>query len=216
MKKRILALALVLVMACTTLTGCVKVVPLNAASNSADINGQDDDFNAQAYIDGMFQSKAVPALKAKAVDFTTLMTEAKGDLDTVGAKYGRRSQESSPYNFIVKGTATVEEIKTELRAGYVTLKIKGYTGNAVVKMACGPVFKGTSTRDSIESIKFEDFKNQVTFAALSTAIHTNLTKNLFSKIKVSELKGKTIDFYGTFANEQSSEIWLTPFEITAK
>jgi len=216
MKKRILALALVVALACTMLTGCVKVVSLNAASNSTDINGEDDDFNAQAYIDGMFQTKAVPAMKTKAVDFTTLMTAAKGDLSTVGDKYGRRSQASSPYNFVIKGTATVTEVHTELRAGYVTLKVTGYTGDTVVKMATGPVFKGTSTRDSIESIKFEDFKNQVTYAALSTAIHSNLTKNLFSKIKVSDLKGKTIDFYGTFVNEQSSEIWMTPFEITAK
>lgn len=216
MKKRILALALVFALACTTLTGCVKVVSLNAASDSNNTTGTDENFNAQAYIDGIFQSKAVPALKEKAVDFTKLMTEANGDLSKVGDKYGRHTEATSPYNFVVKGTATVTEVKTELRTGYVVLKVNGYTGKAVVKMAVGPVFKGTSIRDSIESIKFDDFRNQVTFAALSTAIHKNLTKNLFTKVKASELKGKTIDFYGTFTSDQSSEIWMTPFEITAK
>lgn len=216
MKKRILALALAFVLICTTFTGCVTVVSLNAASGPANLNGKDDNFDAQAYIDSMFESKAVPALKEKAVDFAKLMTEANGDLSKVGDKYGRRAEAGSPYNFVVKGTATVTDVKTDLRAGYVVLKVNGYTGNAVVKMAVGPVFKGTTTRDSIEVLKFENFKNQVTYAALSTAIHKDLTKELFTKIKASELKGKTIDFYGTFSSEQNSEIWMTPFDITAK
>ena len=214
MKKRILAIVLVLALAGAALTGCVKVVPLT--SSSPEGGAAEGEGDAESYINGMFQKEAVPALKKKAVDFVQLMTEAKGDLKMVGDKYGRHAEASSPYNFTVKGTATVEEVKTELRAGYLVLKVKGYTGDAVVKLAVGPVFKGTSTRDSIEAIKFDDYKNQVTFAALSTAIHKNITENVISKVKVSELKGKTIDFYGTFADEQASEILITPVEITVK
>nr|WP_319489182.1 DUF2291 domain-containing protein [uncultured Caproiciproducens sp.] len=214
MKKRILAITLILALACAALTGCVKVVPLTASSTAG--GAAEGEGDAETYINGMFQKEAVPALKKKAVDFSKLMTEANGDLKTVVEKYGRHSEASSPYNFTVKGTATVEEAKTDLRAGYLVLKVTGYTGDAAVKMAVGPVFKGTSTRDSIEAIKFDDYKNQVTFAALSSAIHKNIAENVISKVKVNDLKGKTIDFYGTFANEQSDEILITPFEITVK
>ncbi len=213
MKKRILALILTLAAACAALTGCVKVVPLTSGTANSTAEGEQ---SAQSYIEGMFQKEAVPALKKKAIDFTKLMTEANGDLKTVGEKYGRRADASSPYNFTVKGTATVKEVKTDLRAGYIVLKVNGYTGNAVVKMAVGPVFKGTSTRDSIDAIKFDDYENQVAFAELSTAIHKKITQTVFSKIKAADLMGKTIDFYGTFADEKTDEILITPFEITVK
>jgi predicted lipoprotein len=219
MRKRILAVILATVLLCATFTGCVKVVPLNSsgsASGSGNVNGTSADFDAQAYIKGVFQSKAVPELEKKAVDFTTLMTESKGDFSTVGAKYGQRADANSIYNFIVKGSAKVDDVKTELRAGYIVLKVDGYTGTVPVKMQVGPVFKGTSLRDSISFLKFDDFRNQVTFAALSTALHKQITDDLFSKIKPADLKGKTIEFSGTFANDGSGEILITPFELKTK
>jgi len=217
MRKRILAVILATLLLCAVLTGCVKVVPLTSGGTaSGDVNGDDDSFDAQAYIKGMFQTKAVPELEKKAVEFSTFMTESKGDFSTVGTKYGQRADANSMYNFVIKGTASVEEVKTELRAGYIVLKVNGYTGSTPVKVQVGPVFKGTSLRDSISSIKFDDFKNQVTFAALSTALHKQITEDLFTKIKPADLKGKTIDFYGTFANDGSGEILITPFELKIK
>lgn len=219
--KRILAVILVMVLSCAALIGCVKVVPLNSSgssSGSGNVNGTAANFDAQAYIKGMFESKAVPELEKKAVDFTALMTESNGDFSKVGAKYGQHADANSPYNFVVKGTAKVDDVKTELRAGYIVLKVDGYSGTAAVKMQVGPVFKGTSLRDSISMIKFDDFRNQVTFAALSTALHKQITEDLFSKVKPADLKGKTIEFFGTFTvpDDSSPDILITPFELKIK
>ena len=219
MKKRICALALVLITLCLALTGCVKVVPLNSGAsgtNTGDTKGTDENFDAAAFISKNFGSKFVPELEKNAVDFTALMKESGGKLDTVGKKYGHRATADSSYNYVVKGTAKVDEIKTELRAGYVTLKFDGYTGSEPVQLQVGPVFKGTALRDSIPSIKFDDFRNQVTYAAISTELHKYVTQKVLPGSKPADWKGKAIEFEGAFADDGSGTIVITPFELKVK
>lgn len=216
MGKRLFAIALIFAVLCTAVTGCVKVVPLNSegtASNTGNTVGTDENFDASAYIAKNFQSQFVPELDRSAVDFAALMQEANGDLDSVGEKYGRKATSGGSYNFVVKGTAEVREVNTQLRAGYMALKIDGYAGDEPVQMQVGPVFKGTSLRDSIPSIKFDDFRNQVTYANLSTEVHKYITQTIFAQIKADGLKGKTIEFSGTFANDGSGTIAITPYKL---
>lgn len=218
MKKRILLVSLTCALILSMFSGCIKVVSLdnkgNTSGSSAVASG---DFDADAYVKKVWDSQAVPELKGKAVELKDLLTEANGDISKLGDKYGKRAQqEGSSWNFVVKGTATVKSVNTESRAGFVEITLDGYTGAEVLKLQVGPVFKGTSTRDSLDMIKFDDYKNQVAYAALSNSIHKYLTDNMISKIDLKSLQGKSIDFSATFTYQTKDELLLTPYEITVK
>jgi len=216
MTKRIVVALIVAALVIIGLASSVTVVPISTASTVGNVDVNSDDFNPQTYIDSIFESEALPVLKENAFDLAEVMTAAGGDMKSAGEKYGIRADSGNAYNFLIKGTATVTEVDTSLRAGYAILTIDGYTGSETFKMQVGPVFKGTSIRDCMPMIKFDDFKNQVVYANLSTAIHTNLSANLFTAIDASTLAGKTIEFYGAFTDSGTSQILITPFSIEVK
>ncbi|MEI8200894.1 MAG: DUF2291 domain-containing protein [Eubacteriales bacterium] len=216
MTKRIVIALIAAALVILILAINVTVVPINSGSTVGNVDVNSENFDPQAYIDSIFQTEAVPVLKDKAIDINEVMTAANGDLKSVGEKYGVRADSGNAYNFLVKGTAAVKEVNTSLRAGYAILTLDGYTGSETFKMQVGPVFKGTAIRDCMPMIKFDDFKNQVVYANLATAIHVNLSANLFKTIDASTLAGKTIEFYGAFTDNGSTEIVITPFAIEVK
>ncbi len=213
MTKRIVVALIVVALAIVALATSVTVVPINSTSTEGNVDVNSDNFDPQAYIDSMFQTEAIPVLKEKAVDLVEVLTAAKGDVKSVGDKYGVRADSGNAYNFLVKGTATVKEVNTSLRAGYAMLTLDGYTGPETFKMQVGPVFKGTAVRDVMPMIKFDEFKNQVVYANLSTAVHANISANLFKTIDASTLTGKKIEFYGAFTDNGNSVLLITPFAL---
>ncbi len=216
MKKRIVislaATALVILALATNVT----VVPIGAGSTAGNADVNSDNFDPQVFIDSIFQNEAVPILKNNAVELNEIFLAANGDLKSAGEKYGIRADAGNAYNFLVKGTATVNEVNTELRVGYAIITVDGYTGSETFKIQVGPVFRGTSIRDCMPMIKFDDFKNQVIYAELATAIHVNISNHLFSAIDINGLEGKTIEFYGALTDHGGSEIVITPFALEIK
>jgi len=69
------------------LTGCVKVVEIG---HEDEITGNVR-FDAASNVEEIWASKAVPELKEKAVELTTLLQESNGDLKSLAGKYGRYS-----------------------------------------------------------------------------------------------------------------------------
>lgn len=216
MTKRIVVAFVVVVLAIVALASSVTVVPINSNSTAGNVDVNSENFDPQAYIDSMFQTEAVPVLKENAVDLAEVLTAAKGDLKSVGEKYGVRAGSGNAYNFLVKGQVTVQEANTTLRAGYMIVTLDGYTGSEKLKMQIGPVFKGTSVRDVMPMIKFEEFKNQVVYANLGTAVNANIGANLLGSTDANTLVGQSIEFYGAFTDSGSTDLLITPFAIEAK
>lgn len=213
MKKRFLILCLIgALMTSSIMTGCVKIVKVGEeAQLTQDSSSKATDISAK------WESDIAPELKEKAVDIVSLLTEAKGDISSVGSKYAKKSQGTDgKLNFTVKGTGTVESVNTESRAGYIQIKLSGYTGQETIKIQAGPVFKGTSVRDSSNVIKLDDYKNQVDYAAVSTNINNKILQTTLKDLDVASLKGKQIDFIGCFTLDKSSELLITPIEIKVK
>ncbi len=196
----------------TLMTGCVKIVK---AGSEAQLT--QDSSSKAVDISTKWEADIVPELKGKAVDIASLLTEAKGDISSVGSKYAKKSQGTDgKLNFTVKGTGTVESVNTESRAGYIQIKLSGYTGQEVIKLQVGPVFKGTAVRDSSNVIKLDDYKNQVDYAAVSTNINDKISKTTLKDLDSASLKGKQIDFAGCFTFDKQNELLITPIEIKAK
>lgn len=197
----------------SSMAGCAKVVKIGEEGK---LTGEVK-FNAGEDMSQIWDSKALPELTGKAVDLATLFKEANGDLKSVAAKYGRYSMGTSgELNYTVKGTGTVTEVNTEKKAGYMIVSVDGYTGPMIVKVQVGPVFLGTAVRDSLTIIKFEDYKNQVDYAAVSQSIHSIIQKNVISNNDPVSLKDKKIEFTGCFTADKKDQILITPVVLTAK
>jgi predicted lipoprotein len=197
----------------STITGCMKVVKIGEEYK---LTGETV-FNAGDNIAGIWDSAAIPELTEKAVDLSTLLTESNGDLNSLADKYGKYSMGTSgELNYVVKGTAIVKEVNIEKKNGYVEVTLNDYTGPMVIRLQVGPVFKGSSIRDSLDLIKFEDYKNQVDYAAVSQSIHDLIKSTIIDKIDLSSLQGKEIEFTGCFTVGKEEVISITPVDLVVK
>lgn len=213
MKKRMLALGLVLAFTASTLTGCVKVVKIG---EEAQYTGKTE-FNAGDNVAEIWESMALPELKEKAVELKDFLTEAKGDLKSLVDKYGKYSMGTSgEINYVVKGTGTVEEVNQEKKAGYMTVKLDDYDGAEEIKLQIGSVYKGSSIRDSLDIIKFGDYTNQQDWAAVSQSINKLVDEKVIQPADPSSLEGKSISFTGAFTANDNTQVLITPVELEVK
>ena len=215
MKKRVISLVTALILAASafSMTGCVKVVKIGEEGK---LTG-DVEFNAGDNVANIWDSKALPELEGKAVDITQFLEESGGDLKSLVDKYGKYSMGTSgEINYAVKGTAVVEEVNQEKKAGYMVVKPEGYGGDVVIKLQIGSVYKGSSVRDSLDFIKFGDYKNQQEWAAVSQSFHDIIDATVVKAAEPETLQGKTIEFTGTFTANKDDEILITPVKLTVK
>ncbi|MDD3172293.1 MAG: DUF2291 domain-containing protein [Herbinix sp.] len=213
MKKRFLVLLMATALLVSSMTGCMKIIKIGEEGKYTG----EVEFNAGDDVAGIWDSAALPELTEKAVDLTTLLTEANGELKSVADKYGKYSMGTSgELNYTVKGTATVKEVNTEKKAGYMVVTLDGYTGPIIIELQIGTVFKGSAVRDSLKIIKFEDYKNQVDYAAVSQSIHQIIQTSIIDKIDLASITGKQIEFTGCFTVDKEDMILITPVVLTVK
>lgn len=217
MKKRMIALALTLTLAASTLlTGCgiVKVVKIGEEGKYTG----DVEFNAGDDVEAIWEESALPEMNENAVDLKEFLEESNGDLTALADEYGKYSMgDSGELSYVVKGSGTVEEVNTQSQAGYMAIKLDGYNGTEVIKIQIGPVYKGSSVRDSLSFIKFGDYKNQEQWAAVSQSINEVVAKDVVEPAKPDSLQGKTISFVGAFTvSTGSSDVLITPVVLEAE
>lgn len=211
MKKRILALTLALAMVFGT-TGCIKVVKIG---EEGALTGEVK-FSATDSVAEMWDA-AVENIEEKAVELPTFLEEANGDLSSLVDQYGKYSMGTSgAISYAVKGTGVVEEVNQEKKAGYMTVKLDGYEGPEVVKIQIGSIYKGSSTRDTLDIVNFGDFTNQQEWAAISQELHTLIDTNVIQPLNPANLQGKTVEFVGTFTVDGNDELLITAIKMEAK
>lgn len=211
--KKIFVLFIAAALAISSMTGCAKVVKIGEEGK---LTGEQQ-FNAGKDVSGIWDSKILPELTGKAVDLATFYKEANGKLASLANKYGKYSMGTSgTLNYTVKGTGTVQEVDTKSKAGFMLVTVDGYTGPIVTKIQIGTVYLGTAIRDSLSIIKFEDYKNQVDYAAVSQSIHKTIQDTVINKIDLTKIKGKKIDFTGCFTVDNDKEILITPVVLNVK
>ncbi len=81
---------------------------------------------ASKFVDPIWSSKLLPAFDEKAQDIAKILPEIRADPEAAGQKYGRR-EATNPYNYMVKGTGQVTEIKSESQAGTAISKFRDST-----------------------------------------------------------------------------------------
>ncbi len=214
MKKKI-CVALMLVLVTATSTGCVKVVKTgeeSALTGASEFNAGDDVAN-------FWDTTMLPEMEGKAAELSDVLTNAAGDLSSLAdqdyAKYSMGDQGELTYT--VKGSGTIDEVVTDKKAGYITIALDGYSGAETIKIQVGSVYKGTSVRDSLNFIDFNDYTNQIQWAEVSQSINDLVQTNVIDPIGYDAFAaGKKVTFLGAFTVFNPDEIVITPTELTVE
>ncbi|HEX2909230.1 MAG TPA: DUF2291 domain-containing protein [Chloroflexia bacterium] len=214
----ILAALLVLTLA-PFLTACAPwtVKPINDEGNAgaqSAVPGKPG-FNAKAYVDSIWQSQVLTTVQDKAADLPTVLAALKADPEAAKQKYGYR-QGQSPYNFLVKGEATVDSVDTTTRTGTLKLTVPQADSSQDVAIQIGPVIRGTALRDAMPFIQFNMFTNQIEYADVSNAMNDRVLKDVVGKLDTASLKGKTVAFQGAFTYNPGATIMIVPVKLDTK
>ena len=149
----------------------------------------------------------LPAILEKATDAAAVLAAAREDLSAAGLKYGTRENETSAWNFCLKGEAKVINIENAEKASKTRLAIDLLPGDgeADALIQWSTVLKTNAIRDSVGFLKLDDFANQVEFAELTKAFNARVQQDLITKTDATAMMGKTISFTGCVALSQMAE-----------
>lgn len=156
---------------------------------------------AERYCQDNWDGKMLPSILEKALDAKTILAAAQQDMNAAGEKYGTRENETSAWNFCLKGEAKVIDILNPEKASKTRLAIDltPMDGTADALIQWSSVLKTNAIRDCVGFLKLDDFANQVEFAELTKAFNARVQKDLITKTDATALKGKTISFTGCVA-----------------
>jgi predicted lipoprotein len=160
--------------ACLALSACVPWTtrPLNDKAG----DDQSRPFNAQRYVDSIWNSKVLPAVHAATLDASQLHAAAA----------------QGPRCFLVRGTGKVLKVDTTSREGLLLIDFPPYDGRPDAAIEIGPVIGGTVLRDALPFIQFSNFVNQLQFAQVGNALNDRVLAGLPPMPK----PGSTVTFNG--------------------
>lgn len=190
-------------------------------------------FDAVNYVDGIWDSKVLPTIDAKAVNLSDVLTAmqpgaqgiaAKDDLIDVANQYGLITVGEAQV-YIVKGEAKVILVDTSSSLGVMEVQPVGYDGTIKVLVYLGPRIPSdeTSVRDGVGFINFGDFKEQTEFGKVGSEINKRVINQAYTDVDKEQLVGKTIDFVGAMTirtfnlvNIDLSKVTIVPVKIAVK
>jgi predicted lipoprotein len=211
-RRRIAALSLLILVAIAFVYQppfVVRPLPGRKGTEAGSASGQSA---ASKFVDPIWTGKVLPIFEEKAQDIAKVLPEIRVDPEAAGQKYGRR-EATNPYNYMVKGTGEVTEIKNESQAGTAVVEIPGL--NEKVALQIGPVVRGTALRDATGIVSFNQFSNQLDYADVSKEMNSRALKAAFANAAPTSLAGKTVTFFGAFTFDPHSKlpILITPVKI---
>jgi predicted lipoprotein len=209
----LVSLALASFAACTIVKHDASGSAGNAGASPVSVTAEGS-FDAKSYVTANWSGKIKPELVNNAAELNEVIAALAKDSASAEQKYGRRKEETAPFNFIVKGKAVIKGINTESSAGYIELAVPDASGSDNTKIQIGPVFKSSAVRDVLSFINFGDFVNQIDFANISREINFYVRDKVVSGLKKTDIVGKHLSFVGAFAEDSSGAVLITPVEIS--
>ena len=167
-------------------------------------------FNADDYVNSIWDSKVEPLVLEKAVDLTKLLNALDANADEAKKQFGLRYDEGATH-FIVKGEGVIVRVDEQSPQRTITIKPANYQGKTEVVIQLGTVFRGTALRDAVGFIKFNDFNNQLQFAEVSTKLHEHVSRKVVGEHDAHP--GAKVSFQGVFTWNDPKKILLTPVRL---
>ncbi|RJE86589.1 DUF2291 family protein [Paracoccus onubensis] len=194
--------------AAIAVTGC-KIVPDPDPTEigSASV-GQTDEARMEAFAQENWEARVLPVIQENLVPLDELRAALAENTDAAGEKFGLRPKgEANPWNFAVSGQGKIIEAKLDSRAAKLGVDTTG-DGAADVTVQLGPVIRGTALRDAMPFIDFTDFRDQIEFAKLATAL--NGMAHASTPKPEGDVIGQDLRFEGVFTLRDPAMIELVP------
>ena len=166
-----------------------------------------DAFDAKGYVDNIWDAKVLPHVRERAVDYVELKKAVQAGDRAAIAGFGYRAvEEHNPYNIAVKARIKILSANVKSRNGRAEADVYPFDGEPDFTMLIGPVYKGTSIRDFLDFVNFDDFKNQVEFAKLATQLNTKVSEVVVAPLGLLEDGGvgRVFDIYGVTTEDGSN------------
>jgi predicted lipoprotein len=174
----------------------------------ADANATPD---ATAQARALWETKILPYLDAKAVDFATLQAAIARDPASAGARYGQRAAgDDAGWTFATKLTGSVQRLALDAVIPVLYVDADG-DGKADAVVQCGPVFEGSTLRDRLDFISFATYDSQIAYGEFGTALNDLAYATASRDGCAGAATGRTLTVLGTFRPGKPGEpIVLTP------
>jgi predicted lipoprotein len=169
-------------------------------------------FNAAAYVDSIWQSKVIPTMLEKAVDLTAVLSALDADPEEAKKRYSSGDAGGAAH-FIVKGEGRVSRVNSGSQNRAISISLPGYKGKTEVALQLGPAFRGTSLRDAVGFIQFNQFVNQLQFAEVGAKLNDRVATEVIKDFDLTTAQGKQISFHGAFTLSDRSKILITPVRL---
>ena len=191
---------------------------------------QDETFDPVAYVDGIWESKMLPAFDENTQELPQILSEMKPDADgnipkeeltAIAEKYGLITV-GEAHVYMVKGSGKIVSVDTETSLGTIEVAIDGYDGPVKTLLYVGTRIPSdnTSVRDAVGFISFGDFKEQTEYGKVGSEINKHILDTVLNDLDKDNLAGKTISFKGAFnirtfnlLQIDVNEIHIVPIEI---
>jgi len=184
--RRLLLIPVLLLCACKVAT----IRPIE----SQDTGSGPQEFDAVKYVESLW-AEEMPGVLEQAVDLAELLPVVAGGADIAGARWGRR-EGNGPYHVIVKGSGRVLEVDLSSRTGIAVLQIETPEGPARARLQVGPVLQGTSIRDALPGVSFDQFVNQIQFADVANELNATAEREVLGALQREDLAGTSLRVVG--------------------
>lgn len=200
-----------------TLSACKVVSTARTASAAHDKTAvffNNESFEPDRMVEGMWETKVIPYLKAKAGPFVELRGLAVRSPDEAGRKYGYREEGgNAPWTVVTRLEGRIVSADTGSRAATIAVDIDG-DGKADAIVQIGPALRGTALRDCLDFVSFGNFKNQIDYAQFGKAMNQFVARTALAALPRSDLVGRRVAALGAFPLANGDEPPLVaPAEI---
>lgn len=197
-----------------SLTACKLWTIRPIESNAQTPVASSQQFNADAYVDSIWQSKVVLTMLEKAADLTAVLTALDADVEAAKKQYSSGDAGGTTH-FIVKGVGRVSRVESRSQNRTITVTLPNYKGKTEVAIQVGPVFRGTALRDAVGFIQFNQFVNQLQFADVGNKLNDRVVTAVVKDFDLATAQGKQVSFHGAFTFSDRSKIIITPVKLEA-
>ncbi len=203
------------------------VVTIEEAENTV----QSEAFDPVSYVDGIWESRILPAFDDGAVDLSVVLSEitpdasgsaSKDDLIGVANQYGLITV-GEAHVYMVRGSGEIESVDAETSTGTMQVTLDGYEGPIKTVLYIGTRIPSdnTAVRDAVGFITFGDFREQTEYGKAATEINTRVLDTVLGDLDRDSLVGREISFMGAFMIRtfnlpqiDMNEIYIVPVEIS--
>ncbi len=211
-----------LILTVLSLSGCVVATVRSLDEDEEAKAG----FSADDYVEGIWESRVLPAYQAEALDLTELLAQIAANQDQAITDHGHRSG-TGVYSFMVRGEGTILTFDTSSRAGIATVDLNPPDGTPDLTLTIGPLIKisqRASVRDAVGFIAYGDFVNQQEFADVANAMGDQIITMLIERLGAADadaireldpasIEGKTVTFVGAFALDTLDDVIVVPVDL---